>query len=279
MRILLSLPARIVPLRYGRAILVKTALIMKFLVCITQVPDTTTKIAFTPEKKALNAAGVQFIINPYDEIALTRALEIKEALGGTVTVITVGQANTEANIRKALAIGADDAIRINAEPTDAYYVAFQIAEVAKKNAYDVILTGKESIDFNGGQVPTMLGELLGMPSISVATKLDINGTVATLEREIDGGKEVIEVKTQNLASLQPFVAGAQKGMAEPRIPNMRGIMTARTKPLTVAEPVACDMLSNSAQFDLPPAKGECKMIDPNNVAELVNLLHTEAKAI
>ena len=245
---------------------------MKFLVCITQVPDTTTKITFTPDKKAFNAAGVQFIINPYDEIALTRALEIKEAAGGTVTVITVGPVATEANIRKALAIGADDAIRINAEPTDAYYVAFQIAEVAKKNGYDVILTGKESIDFNGGQVPMMLGELMGIPSVSVATKLDISGAVATLEREIDGGKEVVETKL-------PFVAGSQKGMAEPRIPNMRGIMTARTKPLTIIEPAACDVLSSSVLFDSPAAKGECKMIDPNNVGELVNLLHTEAKAI
>lgn len=245
---------------------------MKFLVCISQVPDTTTKITFTPDKKAFNAAGVQFIINPYDEIALTRALEIKEASGGTVTVINVGSANTEPNLRKALAIGADDAIRVNAEPTDAYYVACQIAEVAKKNQYDVILTGKESIDYNGGQIPMMLGELLGLPSVSVATKLDINGTTATVEREIDGGKEVVESKL-------PFVGAAQKGMAEPRIPNMRGIMTARTKPLTVVEPAACDMLSSSAQYDLPPSKGECKMIDPGNVGELVNLLHTEAKAI
>ena len=245
---------------------------MKFLVCISQVPDTTTKITFTPDKKAFNAQGVQFIINPYDEIALTRALELKEALGGTITVITVGGTNTEPNLRKALAIGADDAIRVNAEPTDAYFVAFQIAEVAKKNSYDVILTGKESIDFNGGQVPMMLGELLGIPSVSVATKLDIVGTVATLEREIDGGKEILEAKL-------PFVAGAQKGMAEPRIPNMRGIMTARTKPLVIVEPSACDMLSGSVQFDLPPAKGDCKMIDPNNVGELVNLLHTEAKTI
>lgn len=245
---------------------------MKFLVCISQVPDTTTRITFTPDKKAFNSAGVQFIINPYDEIALTRALELKETLGGTVTVINVGGTNTEPNLRKALAIGADDAIRVNAEPTDAYFVAFQIVEVAKKNSYDVILTGKESIDYNGGQVPMMLGELLGIPSVSVATKLDISGTIATLEREIDGGKEVIESKL-------PFVAGAQKGMSEPRIPNMRGIMTARTKPLVVVEPATCELLSNSVQYDLPPAKGECKMIDPNNVGELVKLLHTEAKAI
>jgi electron transfer flavoprotein beta subunit len=246
---------------------------MKFLVCISQVPDTTTKIAFTADKKGLNTQGVQFIINPYDEIALTRALELKEALGaGSVTVINVGTAGAEANIRKALAMGADDAIRINAEPTDAYYVAFQLSEVAKKNGYDVVLAGKESIDYNGGQIPTMLGELLGIASISVATKLDISSNTAILEREIDGGKEVVETKL-------PFVAGAQKGMAEPRIPNMRGIMSARTKPLTVVEPVACDALSSSIQFELPPAKGECKMIAPDNVAELVSLLHNEAKAI
>src|SRR3990172_4846526 len=211
---------------------------MKFLVCISQVPDTTTRITFTPDKKAFNAQGVQFIINPNDEIALTRALELKESLGGTVSVINVGQPNTEPNLRKALAIGADDAIRVNAEPTDAYFVAFQIAEVIKKNTYDVILAGKESIDYNGGQVPEMIAEFLGIPSVSVATKLDINGTTATLEREIDGGKEVVETKL-------PFVAGAQKGMSEPRIPNMRGIMTARSKPLVVVEPAACDMLSSS----------------------------------
>ena len=198
---------------------------MKFLVCISNVPDTTSKITFT-DNKAFNTAGVQFIINPYDEIALTRALELKEALGGTVTVINVGGANTEPNIRKALAIGADDGIRINAEPTDAYFVATQIAEAAKKNNYDVILTGRESIDYNGAQVASMLAELLNLPCVTVTTKLDISGTDATLEREIDGGKEVVAVKT-------PFVVSAQKGMSEPRIPNMRGIMSARTKPLSV----------------------------------------------
>jgi len=244
---------------------------MKFLVCISNVPDTTTKIIFA-DNKGLNSTGVQFIINPYDEIALTRALEIKEVLGGTVTVINIGGVGTEPNIRKALAIGADDAIRVNAEPTDAYFVAAQIADVAKKNGYDVILTGRESIDFNGAQVGGMIAELLGLPSISVATKLEITGTDAILEREIDGGKEVVGVKV-------PFVASAQKGMAEPRIPNMRGIMTARTKPLLVLEPVAADMLSSSSSYELPPAKQACKMISPDNVAELVNLLHTEAKVI
>jgi electron transfer flavoprotein beta subunit len=244
---------------------------MKFLVCISNVPDTTTKIAFS-DNKGLNPAGVQFIINPYDEIALTRALEIKEASGGTVTVLHVGGPGAEPNIRKALAIGADDAIRINAEPTDAYFVAAQIAEVARKNQYDVILTGRESIDYNGAQVGAMLAELLNMPSVTVATKLDIAGKEASLEREIDGGKELVTVSL-------PFVLSAQKGMAEPRIPNMRGIMTARTKPLQVVEPVAQDNLTNSAAYEMPPAKQACKMISPDNVAELVNLLHTEAKVI
>ncbi|MFI5148937.1 MAG: electron transfer flavoprotein subunit beta/FixA family protein [Bacteroidia bacterium] len=244
---------------------------MKFLVCISNVPDTTTKIVFA-DNKGLNPAGVQFIINPYDEIALTRALEIKEALGGTVTVIHVGGATSEPNIRKALAIGADDAIRVNAEPTDAFFVAAQIAEVAKKNQYDVILTGRESIDYNGAQVGGMLAELMNLPSIAVATKLDITGTEAVLEREIDGGKEIVSVAL-------PFVASAQKGMAEPRIPNMRGIMTARTKPLLVVEPAGIESLSASAAYEMPPAKQACKMISPDNVQELVDLLHNEAKVI
>lgn len=244
---------------------------MKILVCISNVPDTTTKINFA-DNKALNATGVQFIINPYDEIALTRALEIKEAGGGTVTVINVGGPGTEPNIRKALAIGADDAIRVNAEPTDAYFVATQIAEVVKKNGYDVVLTGRESIDYNSGQVPLMIAELLDWPSVAVATKLDIAGATATLEREIDGGKEV-------LTTSLPFVASAQKGMSEPRIPNMRGIMTARTKPLTVVEAVACDNLTNSVYYELPAAKSACKMLAPDKVEDLVNLLHTEAKVI
>lgn len=244
---------------------------MKFLVCISNVPDTTTKISFV-DGKALNTTGVQFIINPYDEIALTRALELKEALGGTVTVINVGGAGTEPTLRKALAIGADDAIRVNTEPLDAYQVAAQIAAVVRTNQYDVILTGRESIDYNSGQVAGMLGELLEIPSISVATKLDINGTEATIEREIDGGKEV-------LTTSLPFVASAQKGMSEPRIPNMRGIMSARTKPLQVVEPTGDTKLTNSLVYELPPAKQACKMIAPDKMDELVGFLHNEAKVI
>lgn len=244
---------------------------MKILVCLSNVPDTTTKISFA-DNKELNKTGVQFIINPYDEIALTRALEIKEAGGGTVTVINVGGTTTEPNIRKALAIGADDAIRINAEPTDAFFVAEQIVEVAKKNNYDIILTGRESIDFNSGQVPTMIAELLNYPSVTVATKLDIAGNEATIEREIDGGKEVLSCSL-------PVVLSAQKGMAEPRIPNMRGIMTAKTKPLTVVEPSGANVLTASVKFELPPAKQACKMIPADHVDQLVDLLHTEARVI
>jgi electron transfer flavoprotein beta subunit len=245
---------------------------MKFLVCISHVPDTTTKITFTPDAKALNTAGVQFIINPYDEMALTRALEIKEAQGGTVTVINVGPAATEPTLRKALAIGADDAVRINAEPTDALFVAEEIAAFAKNEKYDVILTGRESIDFNSGQVMGMIAEFMGIPSVAVATKLDINGGKATLEREVDGGKEVVTVSL-------PFAASAQKDFAEPRIPNMRGIMSARTKPLKVVEPTAATKPTSSQSFQSPPAKSACKMIEADHAEELIKLLHTEAKAI
>jgi len=245
---------------------------MKFLVCISHVPDTTTKITFTPDGKAFNTAGVQFIINPYDEMALTRALELKESLGGTVTVLNLGPAATEPTLRKALAIGADDAIRINAEPTDALFVASEIAAIAKNEKYDIIFGGRESIDYNGCQVMTMVAEFLEFPSVAIATKLDIAGTTATLEREIDGGKEIVSV---NL----PFVVSAQKDFAEPRIPNMRGIMSARTKPLKVTEPTGILKPTSSVAFQNPPPKGECKMISPENPGELIQLLHTEAKII
>ena len=246
---------------------------MKFLVCISNVPDTTTKITFTPDNKEFNKTGVQFVINPWDEYALTRAIELKEQLGGgTVTVLNVGEADTEPNIRKALAIGADDAIRVNAAPKDAFFVAEQIANVAKDGGYDVILMGKESIDYNGFQVHGMVGELLSIPTVAPAMKLDISGTTATLEREIEGGKEIVEVQT-------PFVASCQQPMCEPRIPNMRGIMTARTKPLKVVEPVGEAPRTEVAEFALPPKKSGVKLIDADNAAELIKLLRNEAKVI
>ncbi|QMU29549.1 electron transfer flavoprotein subunit beta/FixA family protein [Adhaeribacter radiodurans] len=245
---------------------------MKILVCISNVPDTTTKISFTPDNKELNTAGVQFVINPYDEYALTRAIELKESQGGTVTVLNVGLADTEANIRKALAIGADDAIRVNAKPTDAFFVAQQIAQYAKEGGYDLILMGKESVDYNGFQVHGMVAELLGWPAIVPAIKLDVTGTTATLEREIEGGKEIMQV---NL----PLVASAQQPMSEPRIPNMRGIMTARTKPLNVVEPISSDVKTKTEAYTLPEKKSGVKLIDPANAGELITLLRNEAKVI
>ncbi len=243
---------------------------MKILVCISQVPDTTTRISFNGN--AFNATGVQFIINPYDEIALTRAIELKETLGGSVTAITVGKADTEANLRKALAIGADDAIRVNTDANDAYFVAAQIADVAKKNGYELVLLGKESIDYNGSQVGSMIAAMMDVPFIGMSTRLAIEGNNASLDREIDGGKEV-------LATALPLVASAQKGMAEPRIPNMRGIMSARTKPLQVLEPAAADNLTAVISYEMPPAKAACKMVPADNPAQLIELLHNEAKVI
>jgi len=240
---------------------------MKFLVCISNVPDTTTKITFTPDNKEFNKAGVQFVINPWDEYALTRAIELKEAAGsGTVTVLNVGQADTEPNIRKALAIGADDAIRVDAVPQDAYFVA------AKEGAYDVILMGKESIDYNGFQVHGMVGEMLGIPTVAPAMKLDMSGNTATLEREIEGGKEIMSVNT-------PFVVSCQQPMCEPRIPNMRGIMTARTKPLKVVPAVGDPARTTVAEYALPRKKQGVKLIDAENAGELIKLLRNEAKVI
>ncbi len=245
---------------------------MKILVCITHVPDTTTRIAFTDNDTQLNRNGVQFITGPYDDYALSRAVDLKAETGGTVTVINVGGADTEPTIRKALAVGADDAIRINAEPTDAYFVAEQIAAIAKQNNYDLILMGRESIDFNGGQVHGIVGEMLGIPSVSPVMKLEIAGGIAKLDREIEGGKEHVEVPL-------PLVAGCQEPIAEWKIPNMRGIMSARTKPLQVLPPTSGDTLTSVAKFQLPPPKGAVKMIAAENAEELIALLRNEAKVI
>lgn len=246
---------------------------MKFLVCISKAPDTTTKIEFADNNTKFNEAGVQYIVNPYDEwYALVRALELKETLGGLVTTITVGGADDEPVIRKALAIGADEAVRINAAAKDAYAIAFQIAEYAKKGGFDIVFTGKETINYNGSQVGGMIAELMNLPYISLATKLELAGNSATIHKEMTGGVEVVSLNT-------PFVISAAKGMAEQRIPNMRGIMAARTKPLQVVEPVACDELVTFVSYELPKAKSACKIISADNMAELVNLLHTEAKVI
>ena len=245
---------------------------MKILVCITHVPDTTSKISFTDGNTKFDKSGVQFIIGPYDDYALARAVELKEQHGGTITALNVGEAETEPTIRKALAIGADDAIRVNAFPSDAFFVAKQIAKASEEGAYDLILMGRESIDFNGGQVHGMVGELLGIPSVSPVMKLDIEGNTAKIAREIEGGKEYMELDL-------PFVAGCQEPIAEWKIPNMRGIMSARTKPLNVVEPTADKPMNNVGVFELPPAKSGVKLIDPDNMDELVKLLTNEAKVI
>lgn len=245
---------------------------MKILVCITHVPDTTSRIAFTDGDTKFDKNGVQFIIGPYDDYALARAVELKEQSGGSITVLNVGEAETEPTIRKALAIGADDAVRINAFPEDALFVAKQIAAIAKDGGFDLILMGRESIDFNGGQVHSMVGELLGIPSVSPVMTLDVEGDTAKISREIEGGKEYMELPL-------PFVAGCQEPIAEWKIPNMRGIMSARTKPLEVKEPTGDQPKTRVSKFELPPAKGDVKLIDPDNMDELVNLLKNEAKVI
>jgi len=247
---------------------------MKFLVCISLVPDTTTKISFVDNDTKFNNDKVQWILNPYDEwYALVRALELKEANGGTVTVVNVGGAENDQVIRKALAIGADDAIRIDAAgELDSYAIAAEIAAVAKSGGYDMILLGKETISYNGSNIGGMVAELADLPYVSYASKLDMAGNTATIEREIEGGKEVLTVDT-------PFVISAAKGMAEARIPNMKGIMAAKTKPLQVVAPQGVANLTSVVKYELPPAKSACKMISPDNVEELVQLLHNEAKMI
>ncbi len=246
---------------------------MKILVCISNVPDTTTKINFTDDHKSFVSNGVTYIINPYDEIALTRALEISEAnAGSTVTVIHVGDAAAEPTIRKALAIGATDAVRINANARDAFFVASQIANYAKEQGFDLILTGRESIDYNGAQVGSMIAELLNIPSISIVKSLNLDGTTATLEREIEGGKEVISCPL-------PLVASASEGMAEPRIAGMRGIMSARTKTLAVIEPSDVPTLQAITQYDKPAPRSQVKLVNADDVKGLVNLLNQEAKVI
>ena len=247
---------------------------MKILVCISKTPDTTSKIAFSDNNTKFAQDGVQWIINPYDEwYALVRAVEIKEKdPSAIIHLVTVGAADADPIIRKALALGGDEAIRINAESNDSYTIASHIAAVAKEGGYDLILTGKETIDYNGSSIGGMVAELADMPFVSLATKLELNGTTATLQREIEGGEETCETTL-------PLVVSCQKGMAEQRIPNMKGIMGARTKPLKVVEPSPVEALTTVQAFELPPVKAGVKLVDPEQVGELVRLLHEEAKVI
>ncbi len=245
---------------------------MKILVCISKTPDTTAKIAFTDNNTKFAADGVQWIINPYDEwYALVRAIELKEKDPSVIIhLISVGGADYDPIIRKALALGGEEAIRVNTDSHDSYYIAAQIAAVAKEGAYDLVLCGKETIDFNGSSVPGMVSELMDAAFVSLATKFDLSGNTATINREIEGGEETCQ------ASL-PLVVSCQKGIAEQRIPNMKGIMGARTKPLKVQEPAAVTPLTSIVSFELPPAKAGVKLVSPDHPEELVRLLHEEAR--
>ena len=248
---------------------------MNIVVCISSVPDTTAKINFTDNNCKFDANGVQFVINPYDEFGLTKAVMLKEKMGGKVTVITVGDITVEPIIRKALAIGADEAFRINTIPKDSFSTAIEIANHLKNNPADLIITGRESIDYNGGSVGGMIAEMLDLPFINACNGLDISENAAEISREIDGGKEKLSVEL-------PIVIGGQKGLvqeSELRIPNMRGIMQSRTKPLQVIESSNSDILTTSIDFEKPAQKKDCKLISSENVADLVSLLQNEAKVI
>ena len=246
---------------------------MKILVCISHVPDTTSKINFTDNNTKFDTNGVQFVINPYDEFSLTRAMWFKEKQGAKVTVVNVGDASTEPTLRKALAIGADEAIRVNVAPTDGFMVAKELATIVRDGGYDLVLAGKESADYNGQMVPGMLASFLDFNFVNGCIGIDVEGTNVALEREIDGGEEKV-------SSTLPMVVAGQKGIVEEkdlRIPNMRGIMMARKKPLNVVEPSGAVAATSTQTFEKPAPKGDVKLVD--NVDELINLLHNEAKAI
>lgn len=247
---------------------------MKILVCISKTPDTTAKIAFTDNNTKFDTSGVQWIINPYDEwYSLVRAIELKEADASVIIhLINVGGAEADPIIRKALALGGEEAIRVNADSHDSFYIASQIAEIAKQGAYDLIFTGRETIDYNGSSIGGMVAELLDLPYIALATKFELGGKKAMVTREIEGGEEICEVEL-------PAVVSCQKGVAEQRIPNMRGIMAARTKPLKVVEPLAADALTGIKKFELPPPKAGVKLIPADQPEELVRVLHEEVKLI
>jgi electron transfer flavoprotein beta subunit len=248
---------------------------MNILVCISNVPDTTSAIEFSSEGTSFESNGIQFIINPYDEFGLTKAIKLREKHGGTVTVAHVGLATSDPTLRKSLAIGADKAIRVDLEAKDSFSVAKELANVIEQNSFDLIICGRESIDYNGGAVPAMLSEFLNLPFINACTFLECNDSEVNMEREIEGGKEVIQSKL-------PLIIAGQKGLVEESdllIPNMRGIMTARSKPLEVCQAISNTQQTFSVNFEKPAPKQDCKMIEAGNEDELINLLHQEAKVI
>ena len=233
---------------------------MKILVCISHVPDTTSKINFTNDYSSFDANGVQYVINPNDEFGLTRAMWFKERQNATVDVANVGGPETEPTLRKALAIGADAAFRVAAELT----------KIAKEGNYDLIIAGRESIDYNGGMVPGIIACNLNASFVNNCIHLDIDGEIATAVREIDGGKETLSTKL-------PLVIGGQE--SDLKIPNMRGIMMARQKPLIIIEPEENQDFTKSISFEKPAPKGAIKMVDAENIDELISLLHNEAKVL
>ncbi len=246
---------------------------MNILVCVNNTPDTIAKIAFTEGNTKFASEGVSYILNPYDEwYSLVRAIELQEKFGGKVTVIHVGPASSDTNIRKALAIGADEAVRIDAVPLSAAYVAEAIAVYAKDKSYDLIFTGKESIDYQSAEVGAMIAEHLDWPFIGFANKLDVDGSSVTIHREVEGAIEVTQVGI-------PLVVSSAKGMAEQRIPNMRGIMMAKSKPLQVIAPPSVGEPLKVKAFTLPPPKSGVKMVDPADMPRLVQLIHEETKVI
>ena len=248
---------------------------MKILVCISHVPDTTSKINFTEGDTKFDTNGVQFVINPNDEFGLTRAMWFKEKQGASVDVVNVGGPETEPTLRKALAIGADSAIRVNTEAKDGFAVAKELAKVVADGGYDLVIAGRESIDYNGGMVPGMLAALTGANFVTNCINLEVDGTNAKATREIDGGKETVNTAL-------PLIIGGQKGLVEEsdlRIPNMRGIMMARKKPLNVLESVNANAETSAKNFEKPAPRGAVKLVDANNIDELINLLHNEAKVI
>ena len=256
-----------------KSTIIKIKITMKILVCISHVPDTTSKINFADNDTKFDTNGVNFVINPNDEFGLTRAMWFKEKQGASVHVVNVGGPETEPTLRKALAIGADEAIRIDTPATDGYSVALQLADVAQQGDYDLIIGGRESIDYNGGMVPGMLAKMIGANFVNTCISLEIEGSSATAIREIDGGKETLQTTL-------PLVIGGQKGLVEEsdlRIPNMRGIMQARSKPLHVKQGVEQSPRSQATTFEKPAPRGAVKLVD--NVDQLIDLLHNEAKVI
>ena len=248
---------------------------MKILVCISHVPDTTSKINFVDQDTVFDKNGVKFVINPNDEFGLTRAVWFQQKQQAEVTVITVGDPSCEPTLRKCLAIGADKAVRVDLNPTDGFQVAQQLSAHCKVENYDLIIAGRESIDYNGAMVPGMVSALLGYNFVTNCMALEIDGNSVKASREIDEGIESVSCQL-------PVVIGAQKGLVEEKdliIPNMRGIMQARQKSLSVIPPVEGEIRSSISKFEKPAPKEAVKMVDADQIDQLIDLLHNEAKVI